>query len=246
MSDLIQSTAAIKMYKGQSSRLILIIGKSGYGKSASIMNLNPEETFIINVIGKELPFMKSSQYIKDKNIIARTDSGAIQSAMTRISKDEKFSDIHNIIIDDLQYVMATEFMNNSTVKGYDKFSTMANNIYQILLLASKLRVDLNVFLLAHEEETPTTRRMKTLGRLLEEKITPEGMATIVLFAEAEVGESSQRSYYFTTATDGITCAKSPMGMFPPKIPNDLQLVVNRINEYYSGIELEKSTLNFNI
>ena len=88
--------------------------------------------------------------------------------------------------------------------------------------------------------------MKTLGKLLEEKICPEGISAIVLFAETMLKENNLREYFFTTQTDGVTTAKSPMGMFPFKIPNDLKLVSDRIDEYYQGVKLKDSKISFNI
>jgi hypothetical protein len=162
--------------------------------------------------------------------------------MSQVSRDEK---IENLIIDDAQYVMATEFMDKAMVKGYDKFTLMARSIWEILILATKLRSGLKVFFLAHEEETPTERKMKTLGKLLDDKITPEGISTIVLYSEV-IGNQDKRTYIFSTQSDGYTNAKSPYDMFPPQIPNDFLLIGKRIDEYYRGVELKDSKLNFNI
>ena len=87
--------------------------------------------------------------------------------------------------------------------------------------------------------------MKTLGRLLDDKITPEGLSTIVLYADV-IGERDNRKYIFTTQSDGYTNAESPFGMFPPQIPNDLDVVSRRIDEYYRKVPLDKSSINMNL
>lgn len=239
----ISSTPTVNMYKGQKSILVMVIGKSGRGKSTALRNFDPASTFIISVIGKPLPFPKGAQYEEGKNMVTQASPDTIRRVMMEVGKKEEFS---TLIIDDAQYIMATEFMDKAMVKGYDKFTIMARNIWEILILATKLRPGLKVYFLVHEDETNTgERKMKTLGRLLDDKITPEGLSTIVLYADV-IGERDNRKYIFTTQSDGFTNAKSPFGMFPSQIPNDLKKVSDRIDEYYSGIELGKSNIKFDI
>lgn len=233
-----------ELYAGQGSVFIMIVGKSGRGKSTAIRNLPPDQTYLINVVGKHLPFLgANAKFREGQNMASISSASDIQFDMQKASKNPL---INYIVIDDIQYVMASEFMAKAMIKGYDKFTQMAKNIWDILLLGSKLRAGLKVFVLAHEEETQSgERKMKTLGKLLDEKLTPEGMSTIVLYADAE-GEKEKRHFFFTTQSDGYTNAKSPMKMFPLKIPNDLKLVADRIDEYYAGIPLEESKLNFSL
>ena len=233
---------AESLYKGQKSILVLCIGKSGRGKSTAIRPLNPQDTYLINILGKPLPFPKGMQYIEKENMLVSADPATIRRTMMDISRNEK---IRHLVIDDGHYVMATEFMNKAMEKGYDKFTSMAKNIFEIIILATKLRPGLKVFFLTHEEDTGNERKIKTLGKLLDDKITLEGLSSIVLFADAAV-DNNVRKYFFTTQTDGYTTAKSPFDMFPPQIPNDLLLVSQRIDEYYTGVELKDSKLNFTV
>jgi hypothetical protein len=225
------------------SILVMVIGKSGRGKSTAIRTLPPDKTFILNVVGKALPFAGGVHYQENQNMKSTPDATQIMSIMTKLSQAGK---AEYIVIDDAHYVMASEFMSKALVKGYDKYSIMANNMWNLLTAASKLRGGLKVFFLTHEEDTGTERKMKTLGRLLDEKITPEGLSTIVLFAETHITEANKRQYYLSTQTDGVTNAKSPMDMFPPQIPNDLKLIADRIDEYYRGVSLSESSLNFDL
>lgn len=238
-----KSEDAVKMYMGQASTLILIIGKSGRGKSTALRSLNPDSTYIINVMGKPLPFPRASLYTTSKNMTITADPSQIRQTMLKVSRERK--EIHNLVIDDAQYIMATEFMNKALEKGYDKFSLMARNFWEIMILASKLKPDLKVYILCHEEETDRERKMKTLGKMLDDKITPEGLSSIVLYSDV-TGDATNRRYFFTTQSDGLTNAKTPYDMFPYRIPNDLALVGKRIDEYYSGVELKNSKLKFEV
>ena len=243
MSDTIKSEEALSIYKGQKSILIMVIGKSGRGKSTSLRNLDPKHTFIISVIGKPLRFPGGMDYVVGENMVVQSNSDSVRRVMNEVNKDEQFT---SIVIDDAQYLMATEFMDKAMVKGYDKFTLMARNIWEILVLSTKLRPGLKIYFLTHEEETNTgERKMKTLGRLLDDKITPEGLSTIVLYADV-IGERDNRKYIFTTQSDGYTNAKSPFGMFPPQIPNDLDVVSRRIDEYYRKVPLDKSSINMDL
>ena len=230
------------LYEGQQSQLILIVAKSGRGKSTSMINLNPETTFLINIMGKALPFPKGMKYRTGKNMLISTSTPVICAKLQEISN--KQPEIKTVVIDDAQYLMATEFMATAMVKGYEKFTKMARNFWDVLFLSTKLRGDLKVFMLAHEEETFTgERKMKTLGKMLDDKITPEGMSSMVLYGEIRV-KDNRNKYMFVTQSDGSTNAKTPMGMFPIEIDNDLELVCKRTDEYYNGVELKDSKLAF--
>lgn len=231
-----------ELYEGGHSIVVLVVGKSGRGKSTALRNLPPEETFLVNVLSKPLPFLGGSKLYKEgKNMLISHNASEIRQMMRNVGGEES---ANYIVIDDILYVMAAEFMQKIQIKGFDKFSTMANNIYEIIKLAGELRPTLKVFINCHEEETPTERKSRWFGKLIEEKIVPEAMSTIVLFADVAISGDSEPIYYFQTQSDGICAAKSPMGMFPLTIPNDLMLVAQRIDEYYSGVPFAESELDF--
>ena len=237
-----RSENATSMYKGAKSDLILIIGKSGRGKTTSMENLPPDQTHLISIMGKALPFMNAMDYVEGVNLTVSSDPQRIQMQMKKVAQDQS---VNYLVIDDNQYVMATEFMDKALVKGYDKFTIMARNMWNILTLATKLRPGLKIFVMTHEEDTGTERKMKTLGKLLDDKITCEGLATIVLYADVS-GEKDNRRYFFTTQSDGMTNAKSPRGMFPYQMPNDLKKVADRMDEYYNKVKLENSKISFDL
>jgi hypothetical protein len=228
---------------------VLIIGASGTGKSTSVSHLNPQETFIINVQNKDLPFKgayKNYKYV-DIEVGPPTEGNlAITNNPVVIKKlceyiDTNRPDIKNIVIDDWQYVAATEFMQKADQKGFDKFTSIGKNIWLIADLPNVLkRRDLDLFYLTHSEsaydEITGTQKMKakTVGKLVDNVLTLEGMFTVVLYTDVVKTKEKGIEYTFITQNDGTSTAKSPMGMFEDlKIPNNLQLVKEKMYEYYN-------------
>jgi hypothetical protein len=214
------------------SKPILIIGKSGSGKSRSIINLDPKETFIVNVNNKDLPirgWQKKYTQVNEKgegNMIANDDHEKIDNAMHWI--DKKRTDIKVIVIDDFQYIMANEFMRRGKEKGYEKFTEIGMHAWNLLFNARLFRSDLFIVFLAHSEESDSGQtKCKTIGKMLDDKICIEGMFTIVLGTVYEDGK-----YFFETQTNGQNTLKSPEGLFPSnRIENDLNFVIQSIRKY---------------
>lgn len=225
------------------SRGVLIIGDSGNGKSTSLESLDPQSTFLINVAGKALPFKgwraKYTMYdpsTKTGNLFTTADAGMVLTVMNGVS--EKMPHIKTLVIDDAQYVMGFEFMERAKEKGFEKFTEIGQGFFNILNTANKLRDDLVVIILSHSEDVSgngyTKTKMKTIGKMLDEKITPEGLFTIVLQAVARV-ENKEVKYYFVTQTDGTTTVKTPRGMFKDRyIPNNMRFVLDAIHTYDSA------------
>lgn len=214
------------------SNMILIIGESGTGKSTAIETLDPKETFVIQVVNKPLPFkgFKSKYPIKTKGndgnrVIAR-DYMWVLKTLQAVELDTKYK---NIIIDDFQYILSAEYMKRAMERGFDKFTEMAQHYYEIIVMAQEMREDLNIIFLSHSEtKDDGTSKVKTIGKLLDDKITVEGLFTIVLNTTIEDGK-----YYFETQNNGFNTSKSPKGMFEDaKVPNDLQYVIDKVSEYY--------------
>jgi len=225
------------------SELIGIVGETGSGKSRSIKNLNPAETVVMNTVGKSLPFQGwKKNYTKmtdiSGNFYISDDAEKIISVMHLVS--DKRPEIKSIICDDFQYLMSNEFMNRASEKGYDKFTDIAKHAWMVLDHGRRLRDDLNVFILTHDqivmEDFAPKRKMKTIGKLLDDKITLEGMFSVVLFTDVtKEKDKDVLTYKFITQSDGSTTGKSPEGMFKSlKIDNDLKLVSDSIKSYYEG------------
>lgn len=225
------------------SELIAIVGSSGEGKSTSIETLNPKETFIINVVGKPLPFRgwKANYTLADPktnsgNYIVTANSKEICGVLNKISKD--YLHIKQVVLDDSQYTMSTTFMEKALEKGYDKFSIIGQDMWHILNTGKSLRDDLKVFMLFHDEVINESydpqRKIKTIGKMLDQNVTLEGLFTIVLFTRVTKDENKENLFQFVTQKENNNTAKSPRGMFEKYIPNDLAYVVKKIDEYYNG------------
>lgn len=196
---------------------VLILGDSGSGKSASLRNFKPEEIGVINVSGKPLPFKNRLNTIKTDNYMS-------------IDTVLKKAKVKSIAIDDAQYLMANEFMRNAKVNGFQKFTDIALNFWTLVqVVINDLPDDMIVYFISHlERDNDGREKMKTIGKMLDEKITVEGMFTIVLKAISHDG-----GYYFRTHTNGNDTVKSPMGMFDAdEIENDLKMVDEVIRNYY--------------
>jgi hypothetical protein len=199
---------------------VLILGESGSGKSASLRNFQPDQVGIFNVGGKPLPF---------RSKLTKVDTDSYKTIMGGLSCMKTPS----AVIDDAQYLMANEFMRRCKEVGFQKFTDMATSYWQLVQYVIKeLPADRVVYFLSHiERDNNGNEKCKTIGKMLDEKITVEGMFTVVLKTHVQDGR-----YTFVTQTNGMDTVKSPMGMFDQlEIDNDLALVDKTIREYY-GIE----------
>lgn len=207
---------------------VMILGESGVGKSTSMRNLSAQEAVIVQPIKKPLPFRNQFKYMtKDGGQIFACDNAeSICSFIERAAAAGK----KQIIIDDFQYIMANEFMRRYKERGYDKYSDIGYNAWSIINKAQALDSDARVYFMAHTENDASGKvKIKTIGKMLDEKITLEGMCTIVLGAGVTDGK-----YHFTTQNGGNDTLKSPMGMFQEMtIDNDLKVVDETIKEYYN-------------
>lgn len=195
---------------------VLILGESGSGKSTSMRNFDPSELTVFNIANKLLPFRKKL------NVINNAGYGTIGK---ELQKQEK----KIYVIDDSQYLLAFELFNRAKEKGYDKFTDIAVRFEKMLdYIIKGTPEDCIVYLLHHCETTDTGKiKAKTVGKMLDNQLTVEGLFSIVLYAFVE-----DDKHLFRTTNDGFCPAKAPMGMFEPIIDNDLKFVDTTIREYY--------------
>ena len=200
---------------------VLILGASGSGKSTSLRNFKTGEVSIFNVASKPLPF-KGSGKLATIN----------QPTYDQIRAGLKSAKAKSLVIDDSQYLMVFEEFDRAKEAGYGKFTDMAQNFYKLVQTAIKeTGPDTIVYFLHHTDVDETGRiKAKTVGKMIDSKLTLEGLFPIVLLAGTDGA-----SYWFDTQSDGYTTAKSPMGMFEKRIENDLKVVDSTIREYW-GLE----------
>lgn len=205
----------------------LVLGSSGTGKTTSLRALDPTKTLLIQCIKKPLPFRTAGWKVRlslksDGNVIQTSDPVLIERLM-RTSPHEI------VVVDDYQAVMVNELMNRSSEKGYDKFTDIGKNAWNIFNTAGALADNRRVYVMAHTNTDEFGNvRMKTVGKLVDQHIVPEGFFTIVLRTEVINGQ-----YTFRTQTNGQDCCKSPIGMFADlTIPNDLAEVDKAVAEFY--------------
>ena len=196
--------------------IVMVYGQSGTGKSTSLRNFKPEDVCIVNVSGKPLPF-------KNKHKTFNTDDYmAVDAAI-------KKAPAKSIVIDDATYLMTGEYMRTAKVTGYQKFTDMALNYYTLVKAAAALPSDKIVYFMGHSDtDANGNEKFKTIGKMLDEKVTLEGMFTIVLKTVVTDGK-----YQFSTRNSGQNKKKTPLGMFNDVlIDNDLAMVDKTIREYY--------------
>ena len=205
-------------------RFILIYGKIGSGKSRSLKNFGEDEIFLVNVIGKELPFRNKFKYV------SVTDSiDTIIACLQRMP-------CNTAVIDDAGYLMTSQFMagHSQPKKGsssFDLYNDIADSFWNLIKAIKELPDDVNVYVVLHEETNDYgDTKLRTIGKLLNDKVCIEGMSAIVLRCV-----TMGKEHFFRTQTDGSDITKSPEYMFDgERIENDLKAVDTRIREFYSG------------
>ena len=220
---------------------VLVIADSGTGKSTSIRKLDPKETFIINIANKPLPFKgwkgNYKNISKDNpkgNMTSASSAAGIIKAMNHVN--DKMPNIKTLVVDDWQYMSSFEYFDRANEKGYDKFTQIAANLAQVAKMPKDMRDDLTIFFLTHSEDSTDVNghrkvKAKTIGKMIDNTLTLEGLFSIVLFGRVKKDEDGLE-YGFDTVNNGENTCKSPMGMFEDSfIDNDLQLVKDCIAEY---------------
>lgn len=226
---------------------IAVVGKSGTGKSTSfgqfpelnIKGLAPKKTVVINVSGKDLPFrgwkkLYTGAISAGGNYFESSDALQISKAIEYVSASRP--DIDNIVIDDAQYIMAFEFMRRAKENGYGKFADIGVNLGKVIEAARTTRKNLKVYFLWHpEQDRETGYKMKTVGKMVDDYLTLEGLFTVILYTRVIKNAENKIQYQFVTNNDGEFPSKTPIGLFSELyIPNDLGLVSETIDKYNEG------------
>jgi len=202
---------------------ILIMGESGTGKSTSLRNLDPEITAIVNPVGKPLPFKT------EKGTLAMLDNEVRSGNIVSWMKSQVRVGKKILVVDDFQYLLSIPYMNRIHEGGWDKWNDFGDDYFQLIDLCRDLPDDVRVYYLSHCETLDNgITTIKLIGKLLREKITIEGLFTIVLRTSV-----IDQKYYFLTQNSGKDTVKSPMGMFEAyAVENDLAYIDDKVCNYY--------------
>lgn len=195
---------------------VLILGESGSGKSTSLRNFEEGQIGIFNVASKPLPFRKK---------LPKVDGASYKTIVKGLSNPK----LKSYAIDDSQFLLVFESFDRAKENGYGKFTDFALNFYNLVkFVVEQTPPDCIVYFLHHTEKTDDGRtKAKTIGKMLDNQLTVEGMFAIVLLCKTD-----GTRHYFETQSDGWTTAKSPIDMFEKEIDNDLAMVDKTIREYW--------------
>lgn len=208
--------------KNMNSVPVLLIGQSGSGKSTSLRNFTKDEVAVVNVLGKPLPFKSDIKAPKCD------DYANILKAIAGTKKK-------TIVIDDANYLITNEFMNKSSVKGFDKYNEMGNNFFNLINGIKNIEGGKTVYLIMHEDTDENGNvKPKTIGKLLDDKVNIQGMFTVCIRSMFDNG-----NYIFRLKTNGQDCVKTPFGMFETDtMENDLKEFDKVVREYYDLDKIE--------
>ena len=221
LEEQVKEILEIRRVKNMNSVPILLIGASGTGKSTSLRNFTRDEVAVVNVLGKPLPF---------KSDIKAPQCDDYAKILKAIDDTKK----KTVVIDDAGYLITNEFMGKSSIKGFDKYNEMANNVFNLINGIKKLKGGKTVYIIMHEDTNEDGDvKPKTIGKLLDDKVNLQGMFTICIRSMFENG-----NYIFRLKTNGQDCVKTPFGMFEnDEMENDLKAFDKVVREYY---DLDKS------
>ena len=207
---------------------VLVIGRSGSGKTYSLKNFTADEVGIISVEKGRLPFKSNLKTVRIPKEFGEDINTYAKLNVARYSWIEmviRKSKAKSIVIDDSQYLLVNELFDRSKEKTYDKFTDMARNFRDLIHYINELEDEEKIVYFLHHSELDSDGRekVKTIGKMLDEKLTVEGCFDIVLYCQ---------DHKFFTQANGQSTAKSPEGLFDLEIPNDLKAVDVAIREYY--------------
>ena len=202
---------------------VFVYGKSGSGKSRSLINFGEDEIFLVNTIGKRLPFRSKFKYE-----IKTDDFSKIVNGLRKMPTK-------TAVIDDSGYLMTNAFMRGHSApksgsSTFDLYNDIADSFWSLItVIKNELPDDVIVYMIMHEDTTDYGEtKLRTIGKLLSEKVCIEGMSTVVLRCVVRDGK-----HLFLTQSDGSDISKSPEGMFDREIENDLKSVDSKIREFWN-------------
>ena len=224
------------------ANILILLGKSGTGKTTSLGGLNPQETVICNVLNKRLPIKGANKLYNNENK-RLIPTPTYKDVLKTLDLVDRSNNIHNIVLDDMIYLMRKEFFGRAKESGYNKFTEMAQNFQSLIEKLESMRPDLNVFMILHSEDVKSDSIIKeskvsTIGNMVDNAYNPLEVVATVLYSDVKFDDKGKAEYGFYThrqIINGVVIpAKTPAGMFEQDfIPNDLGIVVKAMNEYFN-------------
>ena len=228
------------------SACLCLAGFSNTGKSTTLKYLDPESTFIISCTNKQLQipgFRKKYPRFEIKNNkpqgrwFVSNNYENITKVLDIVSKH--CEEIKTIVIDDLNYLLSNEIMDNALVKGYEKFSIQAKNYYDIIMKSHELREDLTVVLISHIINDGTdiepSYKLYSSGKMLDKTVNIDGLFSYILYTEKTVGDDGEVHYRVKTRTDGNDTCRSVAGCFEEKyVEPNMNEIIDKINQFENG------------
>lgn len=231
------------------SNIICLAGLSNSGKSTSLKYLEPESTFIVSCTNKQLQipgFRKKYKKVTTNegklvgNWYINNNYDNIKKMLNIVSKTRP--EVKVIVLDDVNYLLSNETFQNALTKGYEKFTILAKNYYDLIEYCMNLRDDLTVVFITHIENFGTDidpeYRMWTTGKMLTNAINLDGLFSYIIYSERYVSDTDDEvKYRFKTRTDGNDTCRSVSGCFEDKyIEPDMKYVIDTINKFENGEE----------
>tara|TARA_R110000772_G_scaffold144091_1_gene253697 strand:+ start:654 stop:1355 length:702 start_codon:yes stop_codon:yes gene_type:complete len=222
------------------AEVILYIGDSGSGKSTALRNLDPKETVIITPNSKSLPFPKGHEYKVGQNLIQTSELDEIAGAISHISTN--MPEVKQIILEDYTHyfnarIFSPKFMARTNGgEAFQRWNDFGASVFQSIIAKQGVwREDLLIIVLHHVELKDTgTIGFKSSGKLLDNTIIVPSYVNYCLHGIVSPQEDGSIKYEIMTKTDGVRDAKTPFGLFPNKLPNDLAPILDRIREFRAG------------
>lgn len=201
---------------------VLVLGESGTGKSTSLRNFSKDDIYVISCAGKRLPFKNDFETVKPTFQTMTDDVLMYMAAAASAGKKV-------LVVDDAQYIMSFQYMRRIKENGWDKWNDIQGDFFNIIYKTDELPDDMIVYFLSHVQRDDNGReKIKTMGKMLDEKITVEGLFTNVLKTGVVDGH-----YIFYTQNNGFDTTKSSMGLFNDfAIDNDLNYVDQKLRAFY--------------
>jgi hypothetical protein len=228
------------------SNVICVAGFSNTGKSTSLRYLDPEETFIVSCTNKQLQipgFRKKYKKVTtnggklEGNWYVSNNYENIGKILKLVSSTRE--DIKVIVLDDINYCLSNEIMENALVKGFEKFTQQAKNYYDLMTGADKLRDDLTVVIISHIINDGTdmepTYKLYSSGKMLDKTVVLDGLFSYIIYSDVVKDENDEVQYRFRTKTNGNDTCRTVAGCFTDKyIEPNMKLVIDTINKFENG------------